>query len=303
MVSRDPATGSHFDLSDRLKLRLTGADRFRFVNGQITNDVRRASDRSAIAACVLNAKGKMNGHLFLSLRDDAVLIDADIQLAESLGPRLERYVISDDVEIEDVTTQFSIFHLLAEPPEISSGWLVSVNRFGVSGCDLWVPAAAHDQTSQLLSAGLPLCDRECTEVFRIEQGIPIWGRELTEDTIPVEANLEQSCIDYEKGCYIGQEIISRMKMSGQRNKSLFGLTSTSLAKLLPGMKLHPVDESPKEAGWITSATWSDRLGKYIALGYVKRPFDRAGSALWARADEGQNIPVDVVKLPFSSAVR
>jgi len=116
-------------------------------------------------------------------------------------------------------------------------------------------------------------------VFRIEGRIPRWGRELTGDIIPVEANLEQRCIDYEKGCYIGQETISRMKMSGQRNKQLCGLISLNDSPLAPGMKLFPIEGEKKEIGWITSAARSSRLGKEIALGYIKRGFNREGAKL------------------------
>src|SRR3954451_21230152 len=100
MLRPDPRAGSFFDLSDRTKLRLTGADRIRFLNGQITNDVRKANDKTAIQGCVLSAKGKMNAHLFLSVHDNFILIDAERELEDALSARLERYVISDDVQIE-----------------------------------------------------------------------------------------------------------------------------------------------------------------------------------------------------------
>jgi folate-binding protein YgfZ len=298
MVPRDPRAGSFFDLSERTKLRLIGGDRIRFFNGQITNDVRKANNETAIQACVLTAKGKMNAHLFLSVHDDYILIDADRQLEDALASRLERYVISDDVQIENITDQYSLFHFLTENEPSVSGSFISVSRFGLTGRDLWVPATQHDETKQVGSAALAFCDDTCEEVFRIEQGIPAWGRELTEDTIPVEANLEQSCIDYVKGCYIGQEVISRMKMSGQRNKGLYGLTTGDGPPVSTEMKLYPIGEE-REAGWITSATWSDRLGKNIALGYVKRPFNNPGAQLNARAGE-ETVAVKIVNLPFKS---
>jgi folate-binding protein YgfZ len=140
-------------------------------------------------------------------------------------------------------------------------------------------------------------------VFRIEQGIPRWGRELTEDTIPVEANLEESCIAYTKGCYIGQEVISRMKMSGQRNKGLYGLVAEEDSELAAGMKLFPTPGREKEAGWLTSATWSDRLGKHIGLCYVKRPFNQLGAELHAAAADGPAVTVKIVNLPFRADAR
>ena len=121
---------------------------------------------------------------------------------------------------------------------------------------------------------------------------------MTGDIIPVEANLEQRCIDYEKGCYIGQETISRMKMSGQRNKQLRGLVSVNDSPLAAGMKLFPMEAEKKEVGWITSAARSSRLGKEIGLGYVKRGFNSTGSKLEARSAENTPLPVEVVDLPF-----
>src|SRR5207249_10008852 len=136
----------------------------------------------------------------------------------------------------------------------------------------WSDAARHDAVWQQLSSAFAFLDSTAAEVMRIEQGIPRWGRELTEEIIPIEANLEQRTIDYEKGCYIGQEVISRMKMSGQTNKRLCGVVSLDDVPLQPGMKLAASSAAGKETGWTTSATHSERLGKEIALGYVKRGF-------------------------------
>jgi folate-binding protein YgfZ len=153
--------------------------------------------------------------------------------------------------------------------------------------------------AESLSAEVPFCDRDCAEVLRIEQGVPSWGRELTEEIIPVEANLEESSIDYAKGCYIGQEVISRMKMSGQRNKSLCGLVAPNDTALISGTKLFSAADNEREIGWITSAVWSDRLGKYIGLGYLKRPFNQPGAEVIAKLAEGKLLPARVVNLPFA----
>jgi folate-binding protein YgfZ len=175
---------------------------------------------------------------------------------------------------------------------------VSANRFAQPGFDLWVKHEQHDEIARALATAVPLCDRACAEVFRIEQGIPGWGRELTEEIIPIEANLEDSCIDYEKGCYIGQEVISRMKMSGQRNKSLCGLIAADDVPLIAGGKLFRADDGKKEVGWITSATCSDRLGKHIALGYVKRPFNQSGGEVVTEVGQNQTVRVRITDLPF-----
>src|SRR5882724_1002553 len=288
------------DLSERAKFRITGMDRLRFLNGQITNDLRKASETSAIEACILNTKGKTDAHIFVSASGESFLFDAAADLRETLKVRLERYVIADDVQIEDVTDQFSLFHVLSQQsPELESGRIVSVRRFAEPGLDIWVDAAQHGAMLQDLSLRWTLCESDTAEVMRIEQGIPRWGRELTEEIIPIEANLEQRTIDYQKGCYIGQEVISRMKMSGQTNKRLCGLISLNDTRLQPGMKLLAPSASGKEAGWITSATRNQRLDKEIALGYVKRGFNNPATKLEALSpDAAEGIPVEVVSLPF-----
>jgi folate-binding protein YgfZ len=288
-----------FDLSARVKLRVSGADRLRFLNGQLTNDIRKATETTALEACVLNAKGKLEAHLFVHTEADLFILDADPSLQSTLQARLERYIIADDVQIEDVTAQLSLFHVIGGslPTFSIPARIVSADRFGRPGHDIWSEAAQHDQFATELSKEFAYCDENRAEVFRIEQGIPRWGRELTGDIIPVEANLELRCIDYEKGCYIGQETISRMKMSGQRNKQLCGLVSLKNPPLVSGMRL--IGPEGKEIGWITSATRSGE--REIALAYVKRGFNSVGSRLEATsAGAAAGVPVEVVDLPFES---
>src|SRR3954465_7402139 len=97
-----PEQGAFFDLSARTKLRVTGADRLRYLNGQISNDLRKASERAALHACVLTAKGKINADIFVIADGESFLIDSDAAMREQLAARLERYVIADDVQLEDV---------------------------------------------------------------------------------------------------------------------------------------------------------------------------------------------------------
>src|SRR5437588_12299006 len=285
-----------FDLSARVKLRVSGADRLRFLNGQLTNDVRKATETNAVEACVLNAKGKMEARLFVHAQAESFLLDADPALRSTLQTRLERYIIADDVQLEDVTAQWLIFHVTgtSSPTFSSAPWIVTANRFGSAGHDIWVEAAQRDQLAAEVSNKFAYCDEDCAEALRIEQGIPRWGKELTNEIIPVEANLEQRCIDYEKGCHSGQETISRMKMSGQRNKQLMGLRSVTKTPLESGMKLATADG--KEVGWITSATQSAEGA--LALGYVKRGFNSPVSKIETASTHGTATPMEVVALQF-----
>src|SRR5437773_4780147 len=297
--------GVFFDFSGRTKLRITGNDRVRFLNGQITNDVRKATESTATEACVLNAKGKLNADIFLSAGSDCFWVDADPDLRKAPPARIERYIIADDVQIDDVTDRFAIFHVLsrAAPDAADYQRILSTRRFAETGWDVWADSAFHDAISQQLSSMFRFFDGASAEILRIEHGIPRWGCELTEEIIPVEANLEEHTIDYEKGCYIGQEVISRIKMSGQTNKRLCGLISLHDTPLRAGMKLASTSANGRQVGWITSATRSERLGKEIALGFVKRGFNTPGTNLDAVVgdeDSGAQAPIhaEVVPLPF-----
>lgn len=295
-----------FDLSKRAKFQVTGADRVRFLNGQLTNEVRKAAAETAIEASILSAKGRMNAHVFLCATADSFLIDADPELRESLPSRLDRYIIADDVEITDVTELFALFHVIAAAiPEIEGAVkTVRSDRFGFAGFDLWFAIAGRERAHGGLAAAIPMWDEARAETFRVEHGIPRWGRELSEEIIPIEANLGTRTVDYAKGCYIGQEVISRMKMSGQTNKRLCGLLSVSGAPIATGSKLFAADGERKEIGWVTSTTHSSRFEKEIALGFVKRGFNAVATRLVATTAASGNVdaavPVEVIQLPFGS---
>jgi len=246
---------------------------------------------------MLNAKGHLDAHLFLFATPNDIWIDTDEELREQLRFRLERYVIADDVVIDDVTDQFALFHVLTESELKTAGaeFCPRSRRLGSEGWDLWVESAAAEKTRNVLAADYRVMDESECEVLRVENGIPRWGRELTPGIIPPEANLEARAIDYEKGCYIGQEVISRMKMSGQSRQRLCGLTSETA--LVPGME---VRTGTKVVGRVTSGVFSQRMNSYIALAMIKRGYTEPGTSLVTLAD-GAETTVEVVALPFSRA--
>ena len=287
-----------FDLSARAKLRVTGADRIRFLNGQTTNDVRKAGAESTQESCVLNAKGHLDAHVFLFATPNDIWIDADQELRELLQTRLERYLIADDVTIVDVTNQFALLHVLADSePKISGAkFCFRSRRLGIDGWDLWVEGTGAEAMKSGLAGIYRAMDESEWEVLRIENGMPRWGRELTPEIIPPEANLAPRAIDYEKGCYIGQEVTSRMKMSGQTRQRLCGLRSEKV--LLPGMELR---EGTRIVGRLTSAVFSKRMNAHIALAMIKRGYTEPGRSLVTLAD-GAETGVKVVSLPFQSPV-
>lgn len=295
-----PEEGALFDLTPRAKLRVTGADRLRYLNGQITNDLRRASANAAIHACVLNAKGRINADIFITAENDSYLVDTEPEMREQLANRLERYVIADDVEIADVTSDFALLHITGpNTPAIDTAVATPcADRFGCAGTDIWLARACYEEALHSLSAQFSMCDDRAAETFRIERGIPQWGHELSEEIIPTEANLESSAIDYAKGCYIGQEVISRIKMSGQTNKRLCGFVALEGARLQAGMRV--IASDGKDVGSITSAASSVRFAKQIGLGFIKRGFTAIGTHLKAGSELANGaIVIEIVPLPFS----
>ena len=208
-------------------------------------------------------------------------------------------MIADDVVIDDVTNDFSLFHFLsASPPEVvGAEFCLKSHRLTNDGWDIWFRTTEREKLLSALSADYESIGPDQWEVLRVENGVPQWGRELTPKIIPPEANLEGRAIDYEKGCYIGQEVISRMRMSGQVRQRLCGLISEQKEELIAGMSLAAGE---KVVGQITSAIFSKRLKAPIALAVIKRGFNEPGTKLVAAA-EGRKMNVDVVPLPFPAA--
>jgi folate-binding protein YgfZ len=291
--------GGVIDLSRRTKLRLTGADRVRYLNGQVTANVTKLGADLAVPACVTTAKGKLSAEVFLTAFSlESILVDGDESVRESLPARLERYIVADDVTLEDVTDSYALFHFLGPPIAgeafATFGAFRRANRYGTPGWDIWVE-------KELGSAGfLGVSEQpdgpheimpELAESIRIEAGVPRWGRELREETLPPEAGLDRTHVDYAKGCYIGQEVISRIKSVGHVNRRLSGFISTGGEPLQAGWSLFAPGDPQKAIGELTSAAWSFGLAKHVALGYLRR--GSPSGALLARPAEGDTAPVEV----------
>jgi folate-binding protein YgfZ len=287
------------DLSDRAKFRITGGDRVRFLNGQLTNDLKDAKPGQTVYACVLTVKGKLCGDLFVTPIEDAFLLDCHPDLREALLARLEKYAIADDVEFSDQTDELTLFHTLApELPKaiLPEGTVSRSNRFDAEGHDLLVPVALKNVVPQLLQE--KVLEPEQVKTFRIESGIPEWGHELREDVIPNEAGLDKRAISYTKGCYVGQEVISRLKSLGHVNRNLCGVQLISGSTLTAGDKL--VNDSSQQIGTVTSAAKSERLGGWIGLAYVRRNFDQPGSRYHLQPPNNSDLigAVELRSLPF-----
>ena len=245
--------GGFFFPGPRTRIRVTGADRLRYLNGQVSNDLRKLVPGQAMRALVLTVKGKLCADIFVWPENDALLIDADNALAETLPLRLERYAVADDVIFELLPPDRSACHAFGPAAASLDG--IRLSRLGVEGVDL-VTAPPH-----LLEA-----TPAEVELLGIERGVPQWDRELTAETLPQEAGLEQTAVDFHKGCYVGQEVVSRIQSAGRVNRHLSGF----LGDFDPDKSVSAVLISPsgEKAGWLGRAARHPGLGKTVALGYV-----------------------------------
>ena len=248
-------------LSGRALWQLTGPDRIRYLNGQVTNDIALLAPAQAVLAAVCTAKGRMEGAVHIAAHGDALYLDAAPELQDSLGARLGKYLIADDAVLEDITSLWSLSHVFgaAVPAQPDTGFIVRHARYGVPGHDVWIPGCGAVVIGD--SVG-----EDIVAILRLEHGLPAWGAELTPQTLPPEAGPAMlEAISYTKGCYVGQETIARLKSVGHVNRTLVFLRSDSAAFPVPGTKLV---RSEKEVGTITSSGFSPRLQSGIALGYV-----------------------------------
>lgn len=291
--------GGVVDLSDRARFRMTGEDRVRYLNGQISNRVNDLTPGTTRRACVMTAKGKLSADIFYAAAPEFLRLDAAGELRETLAARLERYIVADDVTLIDVGEDERLFHVFgpaAKDIQIPGIEVSRSDRLGTDGLDLYVPVADGVEAWRLLCERFPVVDRDLQEMLRIERGIPAWGAELDENTIPVEAGLERTSIDYHKGCYIGQEVISRLKSVGHVNRELRGLVGPEDGSLSAGMEL--IEEPSKVAGRITSTAYSFALARPVALGYVKRGVTAGTLLARAGSDPSATLEVQVRPLPL-----
>lgn len=286
--------GAIIDLSNHAKFLLTGADRVRYLNGQLTNDVRKASSRHVLHACVTNAKGRVEADVRLHVSQTGgagLWLDAEPGLREPLALRLERYIVADDVTLEDVSEAWQLHHLFgkaAEPwlPRAGTEGILAADRFDAPGVDIWQPASSSPPQSQ---CGGPQLSTIQANTLRILLGIPRWPEELHQEVFPQEAGLETSAMDFHKGCYIGQEILSRIKTTGKMPRKLIRFRAPyggfqHLDDFFPSpsswqLALPQPDGSRQPVGAVTSIAAHPMLDHLFGLAYVRQSLDPTHSLL------------------------
>ena len=246
-------------------LEFRGPDAVRFLNGQVTQDVRRLNaENAALPSCVTDAKGRLQFRVWLmKSADDALWVSATEADAQALEARLTRYLIADDVEVKNLSGQWTLVHFTADPGAVPAGVIARDSaRFGLAGTDWWIPAGVTVKFPESFS----LLEGDALEAFRIAHGVPAWDRELYDGLLPPEAGLDTSDISYHKGCYIGQEVISRIKHAGKLNKRLIHARVDASVS----MESELLDAAGKPAGEITSVSPISKNGKRDLMAYLKR---------------------------------
>ncbi len=250
--------------------RLTGPDRVRWLNGQITNQVADLEVGETRRAAVCSSKGRMQGDIWINVGNEAFWITAPRTLQDSLGQRLDMYLIADDCELTEVTDEWEVWHVFNHEGQTNSAQWSCVNpyRFGWSGADVWFKAG---QATMQESLGVSTA----AEALRLEHALPAWGAELDEKTLPPEAGYDRFGISYTKGCYVGQETIARIKSIGHVNRQLCCLLGPD-QNITTGDSLF---DGESKVATVTSVAYSPEAESTLALAYVKRASAELGRKL------------------------
>lgn len=305
-------------------LRLTGADRVRFLNGMITNDVKALAPGGGLYAALCSPQGKVLGDLRVLALEDALLLLCEASCRARVAQTLERFIIADDVKVTDASGEVAVLgcygprssEVLARAagspaPELAPHHhaemtmgeaivrVVATPFLGVPGFDVLVPAEAAAGVAErvleaLTAVGGRPAGHAAFEAVRVEAGTPWYGLDFDENTLPQEAGLEATAISFAKGCYIGQETVARIHFRGHVNRRLTGLCLQGEALPARGSR---VRRGEADVGWVTSAVRSPAHGRPVALAMLRREAAEPGTSLTVEAD-GTRLTAEVVPLPF-----
>ena len=285
-----------------------GADRVNFLHGQVTNDINGLDENSGCYAALVNAKGKMESDMFVYRLEKELLLDFEPNLAVSVQSRLEKFIITEDVEVVDVAPHFGLLSIqgpksakvlesLKLPIPVEEYTLAKTDeeihiinqpRLGTVGFDLFVPVDSLNEWKPRLAEYAPLCDEAAFEHARITGTIPRFGKDITEKNLAPEGGIESRAISYAKGCYIGQEIIARIRTYGKVNRILRGLSLDGVATAGDVIFL-----GAKKVGILSSVTTEPN----IALAIVHRDAAELGTLLQVETKSG-SVMAKTATLPF-----
>lgn len=255
-------------------IRVLGKEAVQFLNGLITNDVAKLEDGNQMFAAFPNAQGRLLSVVRILRQADSFLFETAEETHEKVYNNLFRFTFAGDFFVEDLSEKYKYFSVQSLKLEMQNLDLIAFET--PFGADYFVPHEAVEDFRKELKTAIEISD-ELYEVLRIENGIPKYGADMDETTIVPELGID-GLISYNKGCYIGQEIIARIYFRGHVAKQLRGLIfEDETAEIKPQDELKTIDD--KNAGKITSVTFSPKLGKKIALGFVRYDYLAEGTEL------------------------
>ena len=273
------------DLSGRGRIRVTGEDRVRLLHAMCTNHIQQLQDGEGCEAFFLNAQGRVLADALVLARHDSLLIDTEPETRHSLYAHLDKYIIADDVTLEDLTEETAEIgvqgpaaaEVMAKlgapvPPAAYSHreWgerlVVRFGATGQPGFSIVVPAARRQAlVGEVEAAGAAGAAAEEARVVRIELGRPRYGEDITDRFVSHETQMLHA-VHFNKGCYLGQEIVERIRSRGGVHRFL---TRLDIEGDTPPQAGAAITAEGKAVGEITSAAWSPARGSVVALGYVR----------------------------------
>jgi folate-binding protein YgfZ len=313
------------DRSDRGRILVSGADRASYLQGLFTNDIAALKSGQGCYAAYLTAQGRMIADLHVYELGDVILLAMSGDVKDTVLAKLDQFIFTEDVQLGDVSATFAQIAVvgpeaaralarlfggdvteatllaMADHANARATWqgaaaiVTRIDDAGAPGYDVYIESDhVRAFTAALTTAGVAGLDAEVAEAVRIEAGVPVFHRDMDEDTIPLEAGIEPRAISFTKGCYVGQEVIIRVMHRGHGRvaRKLVGLIVEGARVPASGAAVHAAE---REVGRVTSSTWSPALDRPIALGYVHRDFVEAGTKL---SVDGAS--AEVAKLPFVS---
>jgi tRNA-modifying protein YgfZ len=293
---------------ERAALTVTGPDSAEYLQGQLTNDVEALEASTGCYAALLDRKGHLQSDMrVLLLHEDEFWIDLEPAAAPAILKHLRTYSIGREVEIEEVTDRWAITSLIGPRspqlagfeglgPEHAQGFrewdgveiLAVVTDLGL---DLITnPESAASLAELLQAVGAAAVSEPAAEILRVESGRPRFGRDMGPESMPAEAAITERAVDFEKGCYIGQEPVARLHYRGKPNRTLRGLRLSA-----PAEHGDPLRLGDREVGTVGTACLSPALGA-IALAIVRR--EAADGDRLEVGDAGTT--AEVVELPFAA---
>ena len=277
-------TAAWLDLSGRGKIRVTGEDRARLLHALLTNDVQGLQPGQSNYHFFLNAQGRIQADLNLYVWGDHILLDCEPETTERIYQTLDHYIIADDVQLEDVTGRLATVAVEGPRAEELAGAGARGSRTGQPGIWFFVdPAEKPALIGRLEGAGVVAATAEEARAVRVENGAPQYGVDFGDTTLAQETQ-QLRALCFTKGCYLGQEIVERIRSRGQVHRLL---VRVAIEGSEPPASGAPVVAGGQEVGRLTSPVYSPRLGKALGLAIVRRDFAAPGTVVTVDDRPGQ----------------